>query len=248
MNNLILTKELELTIYFEYIKNKYYKPNPTKFYLVLLFIIFYLSIPGYHIPSLEFTRTRVSAIMEQRALENFLIFYPSQEWLRYSDFPMAVKQAVIVLEDDGFTSHKGIDWRSIRSAMMANKRKGKVVKGGSTITMQTAKNIYFSTRRHYFRKAKEILTAMRMEKELPKEVILEHYLNIVELGKGIFGFEAASEKFFGKSAKELSKVQVARLVAVFPSPLKHKPTDNSKLVSLRKNIALQRMSSALLPE
>lgn len=102
--------------------------------------------------------------------------------------------------------------------------------------MQTAKNIYFSIPHNYFRKAKEILTAMRMKKELPKEVILEHYLNIVELGKVIFGFEAASKKFFGKLAKELSKVQIARLVAVLPSPLKHKPTDNNKLVSLKKTL------------
>lgn len=123
MNNLILTKELELTIYFEYIKNKYYEPNPTKLYLVLIFIIFCLSISGYRILLLEFTITRVFAIMEQRVLEKFLIFYPSQEWISYSDFPMAIKQAVIVLKDDGFTSHKGIDWQSIRSAMVANKKK-----------------------------------------------------------------------------------------------------------------------------
>lgn len=143
MNNLILTKELELTIYFEYIKNKYYEPDPTKFYLVLIFIIFCLSILGCRISSLEFTITRVSAIMEQRVLEKFLIFYPSQEWISYSDFPMAIKQAVIVLKDDGFTSHKGIDWQSIRSAMMANKKKEGCERWKYNNYANSKKNLFF---------------------------------------------------------------------------------------------------------
>lgn len=239
---------LELEIYFNYVQEKFYKKSPTKFYITALLVIFYIAIPGFHIPSLEITRTRISGVMEQRAIENFLIFYPSQNWLNYNRIPENFKKATLALEDDGFFYHKGIDWKSLQLASRVNLRRGKIVRGGSTITMQTAKNIYFTTNRNYFRKAKEILTAMRMEKELPKKYILEQYLNIVELGDGIFGIQAASQRFFKKNADELSKEQVARIVGILPSPLRHKPIDNSRFVIRRKNIALNKMSSIILPD
>jgi len=210
--------------------------------------MFYIAIPSFNIPALEITRTRISGVMEQRAIEKHLIFYPEQDWINYNDIPISFKQAVLVMEDDGFAFHRGIDWESLQLASRINLKRGKIVRGGSTITMQTAKNIFFTTRRNYFRKAKEILTAIRMEKELTKQTILEHYLNIVELGDGIFGIQAASKKFFRRDIDQLNREQVARIVAILPSPLKHKPTDNSRFVIKRKNLALSRMSSAILPE
>lgn len=241
-------QNLELEIYFNYLREKLYRKSPFKFYLISILVIFYISIPGFHIPSLEITRTRITGVMEQRAIENFLIFYPKQSWLSYNSIPDNFKRAAIGVEDDGFFYHKGIDWKSLELASRINLRRGKIVRGGSTITMQTAKNIYFTTRKNYFRKAKEILTAIRMEKELPKKVILENYLNIVELGDGIFGIQAASKKFFGKDASELSKEQIARIIGILPSPLRHKPTDNSRYVVRRKNITLSRMSSVTLQD
>lgn len=210
--------------------------------------MFYIAIPSFNIPALEITRTRISGVMEQRAIEKHLIFYPEQDWTNYNDIPISFKQAVLVMEDDGFAFHRGIDWESLQLASRINLKRGKIVRGGCTITMQTAKNIFFTTRRSYFRKAKEILTAIRMEKELTKHTILEHYLNIVELGDGIFGIQAASKKFFRRDIDQLNREQVARIVAILPSPLKHKPTDNSRFVIKRKNLALSRMSSAILPE
>jgi monofunctional biosynthetic peptidoglycan transglycosylase len=239
---------LELEIYFNYIREKFYKKSPLKFFIVAAILVFYIAIPGYHIPSLEITRTRISGVMEQRAIENFLLYYPYQSWLNYDEIPIDVKRAVLVLEDDGFAIHKGIDWKSLQIASRINLRRGKIVRGGSTITMQTAKNIYFTTSRNYFRKAKELLTAMRMEKELPKRTILEQYLNIVELGDGIFGVQAASKKYFNKDVDKLSRDQIARIVAVLPSPLRHSPTDNSRFVLRRKSLALSRLYNAILPD
>ncbi|MCX8057390.1 MAG: transglycosylase domain-containing protein [Ignavibacteria bacterium] len=243
-----LNQSLELEIYFNYIKENLYKKFRLKFFVLSLALIIYIAIPGFHIPSLEYTRTRISGVMEERALENFLLFYPSQNWLNYDEIPDNIKRATLALEDDGFFYHKGIDWKSLQLASRINLRRGKIVRGGSTITMQTAKNIYFTTSRNYFRKAKEILTAMRMEKELPKQTILEHYLNIVELGDGIFGVQSASKKFFKKNLNELNKEQMARIVAILPSPLRHSPVDNSRFVIRRKNLALSKMSSIQLME
>lgn len=248
MINEIENFELEIVHYYSFIKNNFYQKSRTKFFLVSFLIIFYLAIPGFQIPSLEFTRTWISAVMEQRSIENFLIYFPRQDWINYDEIPLQFKQALLVMEDDGFAQHKGIDWESIQLAARINLRRGKIVKGGSTITMQLAKNIYFSTRRHYFRKAKEILTAIRMEKELPKQTILEHYANIIELGDGIFGIGAASKIFFKKGVNKITRDQIARIVAVIPSPLRHSPLDNSRFVIRRKNIALSRMNSAILPE
>jgi monofunctional biosynthetic peptidoglycan transglycosylase len=240
-------QKLEIEDYYLFLKEKYRK-SPRKFLALFFITIFYIAIPSFNIPALEITRTRISGVMEQRAIENFMIYYPEQNWINYNEIPIYFKQAALVLEDDGFASHRGIDWESLQLASQINLRRGKVVRGGSTITMQTAKNIFFTTRRSYFRKAKEILTAIRMEKELPKQSILEHYLNIVELGDGIFGIQNASKKFFGKDIDQLNREQVARIIAILPSPLKHKPTDNSRFVIRRKNLALSRMSSAILPE
>lgn len=240
--------ELEIVHYYSFIKDNFYQKSKTKFFLASLLIIFYLAIPGYQIPSLEITRTCISGLMEQRAIENFLIYFPHQDWINYEEIPLQFKQALLVMEDDGFAQHKGIDWESIQLAARINLRRGKIVKGGSTITMQLAKNIYFSTRRHYFRKAKEILTAIRMEKELPKQTILEHYANIIELGDGIFGIGSASKVYFKREVNNLTREQIARIVAVIPSPLRHSPVDNSRFVVRRKNIALSRMNSAILPE
>ncbi|MBM4176331.1 MAG: monofunctional biosynthetic peptidoglycan transglycosylase [Ignavibacteria bacterium] len=206
-----------------------------------------MAIPGFHVPTLELMSTRISGVMEQRFLQNYFIYYPSQDWVDYDLFPQSAKQGAVAMEDGMFMHHKGMDWVNLNASMRANKRRGKIVRGGSTITMQVAKNIYFTTSRNYFRKAKEILVAMRMEKEISKKDILEHYLNIIELGRGIFGIGKAADYYYNRYAEELSREQAARLIAVIPSPLKNKPTDNRSLVLSRKSRVLARMSSAEIP-
>ncbi len=93
------SSNLELEIYFNYIKEKFYKKSPIKFYITTLFLIFYIAVPGFHIPSLEITRTRISGVMEQRALENFLLYYPTQSWLNYDDISDNFKKTALALED-----------------------------------------------------------------------------------------------------------------------------------------------------
>lgn len=144
--------------------------------------------------------------------------------------------AVLAAEDGRFFSHPGIDWRALERAYERNKRAGKVRLGGSTITMQLAKNLYLSTERSFLRKAKEAIIALRLEKELSKKRILEIYLNIIELGDGIFGVEAAARHYYRKSAASLTRDEAARLAAIIPSPRKHTPHDNTKFTLRRASI------------
>lgn len=247
MNNSIIQKRFELEEIFERLYHSFQSKREIKSIIIFFFIVFYLAIPGFHIPALEIISTRISGVMEQRALQNYFIYFPSQDWIDYNSMPISAKQGAIAMEDGSFMQHKGIDWVNLNASMRANKRRGKIVRGGSTITMQLAKNIYFTTSRNYFRKAKEILVAMRMEKEISKKEILEQYLNIIELGKGIFGIGEAASHYFNQNAERLTREQTARLIAVIPSPLKNKPTDHRSLVLSRKGRVLARMSSAEIP-
>ncbi len=247
MNNLRIQQKLELEEIFERLCNSFHSKIKLKCAAIFLFTVFYLAIPGFHVPSLELISTRISGVMEQRIIQNYFVYFPHQDWNDYDSMPLTTKQGAVSMEDGMFLQHKGIDWVNLNASMRANKRRGKIVRGGSTITMQVAKNIYFTTSRNYFRKAKEILVAMRMEKEISKKDILEHYLNIIELGRGVFGIGEAANYYFDRDAEELSRDQAARLIAVIPSPLKNKPTDNRSLVLSRKSRVLARMSSAEIP-
>lgn len=247
MNN-HFDKQLELSIYYDIIYNRLYKPHRLRFLILTFLIIFYISIPGFHITSLEFTRVRFSGIMEQRFFQNLFMFYPAQNWVTYDEIPKNLKRCVLAMEDDAFSFHRGIDWESLRLAARVNVRRGRFVRGGSTITMQVAKNIYFTTSKNYFRKSKEILTAIRMEKEIPKEQTLEQYLNIIELGDRIFGVQTASKFYFKKDVMNLSLNEIARLVAIIPAPLRYTPLDKKRFVNHRASIALSRMYNSILPE
>lgn len=215
--------------------------------IVYFITIFYLSIPSFSIPLLEYDRFRVTAVIEQRAIENGLVFYPSQSWSPLSDVNPNLLRAIISMEDGKFFTHKGIDWEELEHSLKANKRKKRIARGGSTITMQLAKNLFLSTDRNVFRKAKEMIITLRMEKEISKQGILRNYVNAVEWGEGIFGIKKASEIYFHKEPASLSVNECARLAAVIPSPLEHKPTDNSAYVLRRSGIIRERYTDIALP-
>ncbi len=206
---------------------KRFKRHKIRYIFVYLILIFYLSLPSFLIPSLPLTHFRFTALMEQRALENDMIYFPKQTWTNLNDINPIFLKCIISMEDGKFFTHKGIDWYELEKSITTNKRRKRIARGGSTITMQTAKNLFLSTDKNIFRKAKEFIISMRMEKEISKNAILENYLNAIEWGKGIFGIKEAAEIYFNKSPKELNLSECSRLAAVVPSPLQHKPTDNS---------------------
>ncbi len=219
-----------------------------KFQSFLLYIIFlvYFSVPSFEIPLLQYTHTRVTSLMEERAIEHNLVFYPKESWVSLDKINPNLLRAILSMEDDAFFIHKGIDWKQLNISLKENKRRRRVMRGGSTITMQLAKNLYFTTERNVIRKAKEILVTFRLEKELPKSSILENYVNVIEWGDGIFGIKEAAETYFHKSPSKLTTTECARLAAVIPSPLEHKPNANSGYVIRRSGIALARLNNVVL--
>ena len=160
-----------------------------------------------------------------------------------------LRGAVVTAEDDGFYRHDGVDWDALRSAWERDKKEGKLAMGGSTITMQLARNLYLSPSKNPLRKIKEILIARRLERELGKRRILELYLNVVEWGKGVFGCEAAARAYFGKACAELSPDEAVAMAVVLPNPRRWDPSKHGPYV--RRNsarIAARMAASGLWPD
>ena len=181
-----------------------------------------------------------------------------QQWVDYSQISDNLKRAVIASEDDGFSSHDGVDWDALEKAWSKNAkaeqraelrgttRAPKVV-GGSTITQQLAKNLFLSGERTLFRKGQEFVLTMALETLLSKRRILEIYLNSVEWGEGVFGAEAAAQHYFRKSAANLSAYEAARLVVMLPRPRYFEKLPNSDYLSTRALVIVGRMGDARLP-
>jgi len=133
-----------------------------------------------------------------------------------------LSQAVIFAEDCNFYRHYGIDWQSIFYSFQENQRRGKIIHGGSTLTMQLCKNMFLYPKKTFFRKIIEMLLALRLEKNLTKERILELYLNVIEWGPAIYGAENASQYYFNKSARELTLEESAFLASIIMNPQGYK--------------------------
>ena len=139
-------------------------------------------------------------------------------WVPYARISVHLKRSVIAAEDANFTEHEGVDWDAIERAYESNKKKGKVMRGGSTITMQLAKNLFLSGDRSYLRKGQELVITYMIEALMSKRRILEIYLNVAEWGVGVFGCEAGARHYFGVPAAQLSPAQAARMAAMLPRP------------------------------
>ncbi len=167
-----------------------------------------------------------------------------QEWLPYERISPHLKRAVIAAEDARFTVHEGIDWEAIGEAHERNQRRGRVTHGGSTITMQLAKNLFLTGERSYLRKGQELVITYMLEALLTKERILELYLNYAEWGVGLYGCEAAAWRQFGVSAAQLTPAQAARLAAMLPRP-RHFERNPGAPALARRAATIQRWMGAV---
>jgi monofunctional biosynthetic peptidoglycan transglycosylase len=235
----------ELGFYWDKFLPKF-KKKKFRFVLFYLLFLLYFSLPGLQIPLLEFQSTRITSLMEQRAIENFLLFYPHQSFVDIEDVNPNLLKGIISMEDGNFFNHNGVDWKELKTSLRLNTRRKRSVRGGSTITMQLSKNLYFTTDKSVIRKAKELLVTFRMEKEISKRAILEQYVNIIEWGDGIFGIHSSAYEYFQKEPGELNTNQSSRLAAVIPSPLKHAPNVNSNYVLRRSAIIRGRLNDVIL--
>jgi monofunctional biosynthetic peptidoglycan transglycosylase len=169
------------------------------------------------------------------------------QWVDYGRIANTLKRAVVAAEDATFVDHEGFDWEGIERALEKNQKKGRIVAGGSTITQQLAKNLFLSPRRSYVRKVEEAIITVMLEAMLDKQRILELYLNVIEWGNGVFGAEAASRRYFGISAAQLSPEQAARLAAMAPNPRFYERNQGAPGLNRKIGIILARMPSAELP-
>ena len=158
------------------------------------------------------------------------------------DISSNARLAVIASEDQLFPDHGGFDWKSITRAMEYNQKKPGRIRGGSTISQQTAKNVFLWQGRSWIRKGLETYFTFMIEKIWGKKRILEVYLNVAEMGTGIFGIEEAAQTYFGKSAKNLNQHEAAAIAAALPNPKKYSVKPMSRYVSARSRQIVQQMN------
>ncbi len=157
-----------------------------------------------------------------------------KNWVDLDEVPYFVPLAMVASEDQKFMQHEGFDYEAIEKAMKYNdKKKGKKIKGGSTISQQTAKNVFCWPQRSWVRKGFETYFTFLIEMLWPKQRIIEVYINIVELGPGVYGVDAAAQQFWKKPASRLSKRQACLLAAVLPRPLKYNAKNPGNYVASR---------------
>lgn len=164
-----------------------------------------------------------------------------RRWASYQEIPLVLRRALVVAEDASFWIHDGFDWHEVEIAVEKNLEERKIVRGASTITQQTAKNLYLSPDRSIYRKLKEVLITRDLESELDKERILELYINCIEYGNGIFGMKSAALAYFGKLPAELSLAEMVRLVAVIPNPHNLRPNQPGNELRWRSRTILNRL-------
>lgn len=159
-----------------------------------------------------------------------------QQWIPLSGISPYLAKAVLIAEDDKFWRHEGFDYEALQKAIEKDIMARKFKLGGSTISQQLTKNLYLSPSKNPVRKIKEALITWRMENTLSKKRILEIYLNVIEWGEGIFGIEAASRHYYGKSASALTPEEASRLASVLPNPRKYNPLGNQRYVINRSSL------------
>ncbi len=168
-------------------------------------------------------------------------------WVPYEQISEHLKRAVIAAEDQKFLDHEGFDVEAIQEAFEKNARRGRILRGASTISQQLARNLFLSQRRTYLRKAQEAVITMMIEHVLSKRRILEVYLNVIEWGDGIYGAEAAVQHYYGKAAADLEPEEAARLAAMIPSPRLYTNNPSTPYLEERTEILLVKMEYARVP-
>nr|WP_231507429.1 MULTISPECIES: monofunctional biosynthetic peptidoglycan transglycosylase [unclassified Flavobacterium] len=193
--------------------------------LSLFFVVFFKFVPVPFTP-----------LMVIRAIENKVggkeVFY-SHDWEPIENISMNLQKAVIASEDGTFLKHNGFDFVAMQKAYKSNER-GRRIKGGSTISQQTAKNVFLWQGRSYLRKGLEAYFTLLIEIIWGKERIMEVYLNSIEMGNGVYGAQAATEHWYRKDASSLTLIQAAGIAAILPNPRKYSATSSSTYINRRK--------------
>ncbi|PTT03741.1 monofunctional biosynthetic peptidoglycan transglycosylase [Pedobacter sp. HMWF019] len=206
-------------------------------------LIWFLSVSILWVLAYRFINPPITLLMIERNIERKTAgktFKTDKKWMRFDDISDNMKRAAVSAEDQLFLKHMGFDIKAIEKAYESNE-KGKKVKGGSTISQQTAKNVFLWPGRSWIRKGFEAYFTLLIEVLWSKERILEVYLNVIEMGDGIYGAEAASQAYYGKSCSSLSRAEAALIAACFPNPLRWTPAHPTRYIQHRQYLIMRNM-------
>jgi monofunctional biosynthetic peptidoglycan transglycosylase len=225
--------------------SKLHRPGILKLILRFfkLFFVLFFGISIFWVILYRWVNPPVTFLMIQRGFERRSAgkeWKIDKKWVDFDSIADPMKRAAVAAEDQTFLENHGFDFTAIEKAIDKNSKSHKLI-GGSTITQQTAKNVFLWNDRTYVRKAIEAYFTVLIEVFWSKKRIMEVYLNEIEMGDGIYGVEAASQAYFHVDAKDLSKHQAAAIASIFPSPLKWSPTDPSSYVAHRQYLILKNM-------
>lgn len=199
--------------------------------LSILWVLFYKFVPVAYTPLMAIRYTNGSSDYESR-----------HYWMPIEEISPNLQLAVVCAEDQNFLDHNGFDYEAIKRAFSENKIK-KRTKGGSTISQQTAKNVFLWPERSWLRKGFEVYFTFLIENLWGKDRILEVYLNSIEMGDGVYGAEAASDYWFNKKAKHLTRQEAASIAAILPNPRKFKANPRSNYLESRKTWIMKQMQN-----
>jgi monofunctional biosynthetic peptidoglycan transglycosylase len=187
-------------------------------------------VPAALAVAYRFVPPPITILMIERVMQGHGF---DRRWVPISQMSPALPRAAIAAEDARFCDHHGFDFQAIQKAMRHDERRPERLRGGSTISQQTAKNVFLWPDRSWVRKGFEAYTTVLIEALWGKRRIMEVYLNTVEMGPGVYGVEAAAQRYFHVSARSVSPAQAARLLAILPSPLKWQVIDPGAYVRRR---------------
>jgi monofunctional biosynthetic peptidoglycan transglycosylase len=214
----------------------------TKRAVIAFFVLSILSAIAFRFIPVPVTPLMLIRCVEQVAEGKFPVI--KKDWVPLKDMSSNIVLAVIASEDQKFAEHFGFDFEAIEKVVKQNeklKKRGKPIKGGSTISQQCAKNVYLFPQRSYLRKGLEVYFTFLIELIWSKKRILEVYLNVIEMGDGIYGVQAASKTYFKKDAKILTSSEAALIAAVLPNPRKWNAGKPNGYIKKRKNWILRQM-------
>ncbi|MEG2078832.1 monofunctional biosynthetic peptidoglycan transglycosylase [Chryseobacterium piscicola] len=204
-------------------------------FIILLLNVFFIIWGRFFNPPI--TITQIGGLIQYGKLD--------RDYISYEDMGSNVKKAVIASEDQKFFIHDGFDYTAIEKAYK-NNEEGKKMRGGSTISQQTAKNVFLWQGRSWIRKGFEAIYTFVIEKVWSKDIILERYLNSIEMGRGVFGVEAAAKYYFGKSSKDLNTSEAAWIATVLPNPKKYDPKNPSLYLNKKHRWIMRQMQNVSL--
>lgn len=215
--------------------------NIIKWMVVAFFVTTIFSVIIY-----KYVPVYVTPLMVIRAVSSSESIH--HEWISLEKMPKDMVKAVIASEDAHFLSHNGFDFKAIKQAIEHNKKNNKTKRGASTISQQTAKNVFLWPSRSWLRKGLETYFTVLIELFWDKQRIIEVYLNSIEMGDGIFGIAAVADKHFDKEPEKLTKRQCALIAATLPNPIKFNSAAPSPYMRKRQRVILREMKSVKIED